>query len=61
MCDSCTVAMTLLGCEASQEHEAHAILYVEVVWWESCRIELIQEFHLKSRGISRIICTVSIG
>ena len=39
----------------------HAFLYVEVMWRESNRSELVQEFHGKSGGISRITCTVSTG
>ena len=38
--DSCTIAKSLLGREASQEHEDHAFLYAEVMWRESSRNEL---------------------
>ena len=59
--DSCTIAMSLLGCEASQEKEDNAFLYVEEMWRESSRNEIAREFHEKFGGISRITFTVSTG
>ena len=37
--DSCTIAKSLLGCEASQEHENHVFLYVEVMRREVILVE----------------------
>ena len=51
----------MLGREVSQEHEDHTFLYVEVMWSESNRSELLQKFHRKSGEIYRITCTVSNG
>ena len=31
-------------------------LYVEVIWWESCGSELVQELLGKSGGISMSLC-----
>ena len=54
MDDSCTIARSVLGCVASQEHEDNASLYVDVMWKKSSRSELVQEFHGKYGGVSRI-------
>ena len=43
--ESCTIAKSLLEWEASQEHDDHAFLYEEVMWRESNRSDLVQEFH----------------
>ena len=51
--------MSLIGCEAAQELVDHAFLCVEVMWRESSRSELVQEFYEKFGEISRITCTVS--
>ena len=51
----------MLGWEASQEHKDHAFHYVEVMWREFCMNHMVQEFHGKSSGISRITNTVSTG
>ena len=42
-------------------HEDLAFLYVEVMWRESSRSELVQKLHSESGGISMITCTVSTG
>ena len=59
--ESCIIATSFVGYEASQEHEDHASLQVEVMWRESSRSELVQKLYLKSCGISWITCTVSTG
>ena len=56
---SCAIEKSMLGREASQEHEDYAFPYAELMWRESNRSEFVQEFHGKSGGISRITCTVS--
>ena len=38
----------LFGSMRTEEHEDHAFLYVAVMWKESSRSELVQEFHGKS-------------
>ena len=47
--DSCTIAKSSLGCDASQKHEDHAFHYVKVMWREICLW-----FHGTSGGISGI-------
>ena len=44
--ESCTIAMSLDGCESSQKLDDHAFLYVEFT-----SRELFQEFHEKSGGM----------
>ena len=59
--ESYIITKSLLGWEASQEHEHPAFLYVEVMWMDTSRSELVQEFYRKSSWISRITCTLSTG
>ena len=57
--DTCAIVKFFLGQEASQEDDDQAFLLAEVMWRESCRNEIVQEFLGNSGGITRITLTAS--